>query len=148
MKRKLPKPHGPRGTLMLGFGLVGTTLGYSYIAQDAQAASLVWLTDLIPLPVFGVVWIMVGVLLILCSFGVRQARALGAFAGICFFWGCAYLIAFIINVTHDNVQGVYIMVPIFWGLALACGSAVRMVNPAKTHLAVVFKPGETGPRDE
>lgn len=135
------KTHGPRGTMLLGFSIISLTFGYAYISEDVSPGSLRWLAEVIPLSVFGWLWLAIGVWLAAGAFSVRQSKALGAYAAICFMWGSAYLVAVVNSLTHGNGPGAYYMVPIFYGLTIACGAAVRMVNPAQSHVAAVLKPG-------
>lgn len=128
--------------MLLGFSMISFTMGYSYLFNGNKPTSLGWISDLIPLPIFGFLWVGIGVWLAISAFSVNQGPALGAFSGISAAWGIAYLIASIINLLHSNIQGAYILVPIFWGMSIACASSLKMVNPARSHVVVIMKTGE------
>lgn len=133
-------PHGPRGVMLLGFSGVALTLGLTYIIEPAGRI-LGWLDDVIPLDTFGTLWVLTGLWLLFAAFSVRQSRALAAMAGMSTLWGTAYLWATIINLANGEPPAGYSLTVIFYCLALACGAAVRMANPAPTHLEVIRKPG-------
>ena len=134
------KPHGPRGVMLLGFAAVSLTLGFAYTRPGA-GRGLAWLDQVIPVSILGWLWAATGFWLLISGFRIRQSRALAAFSGLCFLWGTAYLIASIINVTHGHPPIGYTLIPVFYGLTIACAAAVRMVNPAPQHVEVVVKPG-------
>lgn len=137
------KPHGPRGVMLLGFAAVSLTMGAAY-AQAPSSRSLKWLDDVIPISILGWLWVLGGVWLLLAAFRIRQSWALAGFAGLCFLWGSAYGISCIINLANGQPPSGYTLVVVFYGLATACGAAVRMVNPAQSHIEVVVKPGPKG----
>lgn len=137
---KTLKPHGPRGVMLLGFAGVALTLGWTYITEPA-GRTLGWLDDVIPLDVFGAAWILSGLWLVAGAFSIRQSRPLAAFSGMSILWGTAYLWAVIINLANGEPPVGYSLTVIFYCLAIACGAAVRMSNPAPSHLEVVRKPG-------
>ena len=143
---KILPPHGPRGMFMLGFGITSATLGTSILISGSRSRSLAWLTEFLPYQVFGILWLIVGVWLVGSAFSIKQSKAISALAGMCFMWGTAYLIADAINLFRGGMTGVYITAFLFYGISLACGAAVRMVNPASSHLEVVKKAGP--PPDE
>lgn len=137
------KPHGPRGVMLLGFAAVSLTMGAAY-AQATSSRSLKWLDDVVPISILGWLWIIVGAWLLIAAFRIRQSWALAGFSGLCFLWGSAYAIASIINLANHQPATGYTLVVVFYGLAIACGAAVRMVNPAQSHIEVVVKPGPKG----
>lgn len=134
-------PHGPRGIMLAGFGVVALTFGDAYLLNPGSATSLAWITDKIPIQIFGMVWLLIGAWLVLAAFNVRQALPLAAHAGVCTLWAIFYGISSVIAFTSGKGLGPYLLVPLFAGLALASFAAVRMNNPAPSHPEVVIKPG-------
>ncbi|MBM6622680.1 hypothetical protein JTF08_13775 [Micrococcaceae bacterium RIT802] len=135
------KPHGPRGVMLLGFALLALTMGYAYAGRPDRGGTLAWLDHVIPIPVFGYLWILVGGWLTLSAFRVNQSRALGAFSGMCFLWAMAYAISGVINLANGEPPRGFTLIPAFLALTIACAAATRMVNPASSHVEVVVKPG-------
>lgn len=128
------RPKGPRGVMLLGFGITGMTLGLSYFIHGGGARdSLEWLTNLIPMQVFAVCWFIVGLWLAVAAFTYQHKLALAAHSGLCVLWGTAYGVAAVIKMIHGEEIDAFFIVPLFWGLAVACGAAVRMSNPVQNN---------------
>lgn len=134
------KPHGPRGVMLLGFALLALTFGYAYITAKSPG-TLAWLDDRVPLEYLGWLWVGTGIWLAISAFRIGQSKALVLFSGMCAGAGTAYAISCIIALQHGQPAVGYTLVAVFYALSIACGAAVRMVNPAASHLEIVVKPG-------
>jgi len=122
--------------MLLGFGITGMTLGLTYfVSGDASARSLDWLTNLIPMQVFAACWFIVGLWMAVAAFTYQHKLALAAHSGLCVLWGTAYGVAAVIKMIHGEEMNAFFFVPLFWGLAVACGAAVRMNNPIRNRKA-------------
>lgn len=142
----LPKLYGPRGLVLLGFGVVSGMLGAGYASGlFGNGPSLAWLNSVVPLVFLGWVWLGVGVWQIVAAFQIDQSKPLGAFSAMCFLWGVGYAVDAGYQIARGSPPVVLFMVVIFWALTLACIGIGRMFNPGEVHLRRILKPGPPPP---
>ena len=134
------KPYGPRGSMLLGFVVISLAIFYAY-SRPGAGRGLGWFTNYIP--IIWLAWISgaVGLWLLIAAFRIKQSRALSTFSGLCFLWGTLYAVPAITQGIQGTPPAGVSLVGLFYGLTITCGAAVRMINPAKSHMEVVEKPG-------
>jgi hypothetical protein len=137
---KILKPHGPRGVMLLGFVVISTTICYAYL-QPGAGRGLTWFTAYIPISWLAILSGVVGVWLLVSAFRIKQSRALSAFSGLCFLWGTLYAVPAVIAGLNGTPPTGISLVGLYYGLTITCGAAVRMINPARSHMEVIEKPG-------
>lgn len=111
-------------------GTVYVLVGISYVAAEANASresALRLALDWMPLPAWGVVWIIVGLLAILSSRWPPASETWGytSMTGLAAGWSAFYLLGIALGSDLQNVSGVLV-----WGLVAFMWWAISgLVNP-------------------
>ena len=144
----MPKVHGYRGLIMLGFAFVCLGFGTAYawpgvLNQPVFQGSTTALAALmLPMPIWGTIWYLAGVSLITNAFRVEQSKAMGIVTGLFSIWSLSALNGFIVSVVEGNPNGGWLTSIMYTGIVVVCLGVSRMPNPAKVHKAIVDRPGE------
>ena len=147
----LPKVYGPRGTIMLGKGIICLCFGFAYIGvlKTPPSPGLNLVLDIMPLPLWGVMWFITGFMLIAAAFKVDHSRALGMLTGMLTMWAISYIDYFarvpVLPNGNDNTS--FLFAAILAGMALSAAGIARMLNHGKSHPEVIEAPGEATPDD-
>lgn len=142
----LPKVYGPRGTIMLGKGVICLCFGYAYLGvlNTTPSPGLELVTRIMPLPLWAVAWFITGFMLIAAAFRVDHSRALGMLTAMLSLWSLTYIDYFfrvpVLPNGDDNVA--YLFAAIMAGMALSAAGVARMLNHGKSHAEIVLAPGE------
>jgi hypothetical protein len=145
----LPKVYGPRGTIMLGKGVICLCFGYAYLGvlNTTPSPGLELVTRIMPLPLWAVAWFITGFMLIAAAFRVDHSRALGMLTAMLSLWSLTYIDYFfrvpVLPNGDDNVA--YLFAAIMAGMALSAAGVARMLNHGKSHAEIVLAPGEVMP---
>jgi hypothetical protein len=145
----LPKVYGPRGTIMLGKGVICLCFGYAYLGvlNTTPSPGLELVTRIMPLPLWAVAWFITGFMLIAAAFRVDHSRALGMLTAMLSLWSLTYIDYFfrvpVLPNGDDNVA--YLFAAIMAGMALSAAGVARMLNHGKSHAEIVLAPGEVVP---
>lgn len=146
-----PKVYGPRGTIMLGKGIICLCFGYSYIGvlKTTPSAALDLVLRIMPLPLWGVAWFIAGFMLIAAAFKVDHSRALGLLTAMLSIWALSYIDYFfrVPILPNGNDNTAFLGAAIFAGMALSAAGIARMLNHGKSHPEVIEAPGEATPND-
>lgn len=145
----LPKVYGPRGTIMLGKGVICMCFGFAYIGvlKTAPSPGLELVTRIMPLPLWGALWFIAGFMLISAAFRVDHSRALGMLTAMLSLWSLTYLDYFfrVPVLPNGNDNTAYLFAAIMAGMALSAAGVARMLNHGKSHAEIVLAPGEVVP---
>ena len=147
----LPKVYGPRGTIMLGKGIICLCFGFAYIGilNTTPSPGLELVLRIMPLPLWGVMWFITGFMLIAAAFRVDHSRALGMLTGMLSMWAWSYIDYFarvpVLPNGNDNTS--FLFAAILAGMALSAAGIARMFNHGKSHQEVIEAPGEAA-RDD
>ena len=147
----LPKVYGPRGTIMLGKGIICLCFGFAYIGvlNTAPSPGLELVLRIAPLPIWGVLWFITGFMLIAAAFKVDHSRALGMLTCMLSVWALTYIDYFgrvpLLPNGYDNTA--FLFAAILGGMALSGAGIARMLNHGKSHPEVIEKPGEVTPHE-
>jgi hypothetical protein len=137
------KLHGPRGAALLGFAFVSVGFGLSYVGPWAlptvQAMDII--SAILPLSVWGIIWIVNGAFLVAAAFRADQSRSLGLTTGLFTIWTINYAIAAAQQFTATGQTRYWLSVVLFAGMVVALQGLARMVNPAPLHFELVEAPG-------
>ena len=142
----LPKVYGPRGTIMLGKGIICMCFGFAYIGvlKTSPSAGLELVLRIMPLPLWGVMWFITGFMLIAAAFKVDHSKALGMLTGMLSIWALSYIDYFarvpVLPNGNDNTS--FLFAAILGGMALSAAGIARMLNHGKSHPEVIDAPGE------
>jgi hypothetical protein len=145
----LPKVYGPRGTIMLGKGVICLCFGYAYLGvlNTTPSPGLELVTRIMPLPLWAVAWFITGFMLIAAAFRVDHSRALGMLTAMLSLWSLTYIDYFfrvpVLPNGDDNIA--YLFAAIMAGMALSAAGVARMLNHGKSHAEIVLAPGEVMP---
>jgi hypothetical protein len=144
-KSVLPSVYGPRGMVMLGQAALCACFGFAYIGVlDTPALPGVTLaTNILPLPLWGVLWFLSAFHLAAASFKVDQAKALGGVTALLSFWALSYLHYFITTpvLPSGNANLAFLSSAIFGSMVLNAVGIARMLNHAPSHAEMVEAPG-------
>jgi hypothetical protein len=83
MTRRIPRINGRRGAFQITFGFVYLIVGSSFFympTTPSRAALFAWLTEHVPLEWFASLWIIAGVIALVCAFLPRPRDAAGFIA--------------------------------------------------------------------
>lgn len=128
-KRKKFHINGARGVALLGLGATALIFGVAFAGPwfnvyPPPPGGLVLLDRIIPLNVWGWVWYLAGVILVLGAFREDQSRSMRVFAGMLFVWGASYVWAAI-----DTGRPVYALsAAVYFSILVACLGVARLVN--------------------
>jgi uncharacterized membrane protein HdeD (DUF308 family) len=133
--------------MSVGFGL---SLVGPFALPTVPALSAI--SILLPLSIWGIIWIINGVFLALAAFRADQAKALGATTGLFMVWTYNYAVSAVMEFLRTGQTRYWLTTVIFAGMVIALMGLARMVNPAPTHLEVVESagpvPDENGGEEE
>jgi len=144
-KTALPPVYGPRGQIMLGKGMMSLCFAFAYIGVISipPQPGLALVTELLPLPLWGVAWFLCGFLLITSAFRVDHSRALGLLTALLCLWSLS-LFSFFFNVpvlSNGQINTAYLSGALLLSMAVSTAGIGRMLNQGKTHSEVIEKPG-------
>ncbi|ALY08806.1 hypothetical protein SEA_NANCIA_19 [Arthrobacter phage Nancia] len=127
------KVNGARGATLLGFGGMSVVFGLAYLPTPISIIppiplGLELLDSVVPLHLWGGVWMVVGLYLWVYAFRQDQSRALALFAGLCAVWGISYTIAFIVGLVSDGHSRLWVASCLYWSMLVACIGVSRLVN--------------------
>lgn len=141
----LPSVYGPRGQIMLGKGLLSLCFGISYIGifKLPSLRGLTLVTNMLPLPLWGVLWFLCAFLLISSAFRVDHSRALGFLAGMLTLWSLSYYAFFATTpvLPEGTVNTAFISGTLLLAMAISTAGIARMLNKGATHGEIIEKPG-------
>ncbi|MDQ0679094.1 uncharacterized membrane protein HdeD (DUF308 family) [Arthrobacter pascens] len=142
----LPKVYGPRGTIMLGKGIICLCFGFAYIGvlKTAPSPGLDLVIRIMPLPLWGVLWFIAGFMLIAAAFRVDHSRALGMLTAMLSIWALSYIDYFgrVPVLPNGNDNTAFLFAAILAGMALSAAGIARMLNHGKSHPEIIVAPGE------
>lgn len=135
--------NGARGVTLLGFALVAIVFGLAFNSPVAvippPPAGLVGLDSLIPLQVWGILWYLAGLFLVVGAFRQDQSKSMVLFAGLLTVWAITYLIAAFTAETPRLVSIFYLQTVIYAGLLTAVLGVARLLNAPPVDIAALRK---------
>lgn len=145
LKLTLPSVYGPRGMVMLGKAFMCVCFGVSYVGilQTTPSPGLDMVRQILPLPLWGVVWFLCAFMLSAAAFKVDQSRALGCIAAMQCLWAMSYIEYFlrVPVLPNGNPNTAFLSAALLASMALSAAGLARMMNHAPSHPEVVQKPG-------
>ena len=151
LKKTLPPVYGPRGTIMIGKAMICFCLGYAYLGvlQTTTSSGLELVTRILPLPLWAVLWVVTGFMLVSAAFKVDHSKALGALTAMLSLWSFSYIDYFfrVPVLPNGNQNTAFIFGAILASMALSAAGVARMLNHGKSHAEVVEKPGDAAPHE-
>lgn len=134
------KPYGPRGVAMLF--LAGLAYGRSVVYLQPSSpyfTPAILLEWPVPIWVWGLLWLAVGVHLSVAAFRRNHALALASIQALSVLWACVYVIAAWNRVIVDGLQagsGAIITATVYVSLAGIIYCLSRMVNLSRRAFEV------------
>lgn len=127
-------PYGPRGYAMLSLALVAIFRAIDYLkpAQPGYTPSaLRELAAIIPTPVWGVLWAITGIWVLVAAFREKQAVALGLLAGMSFLWAIIYVVTAFFRGSNPDASAAWLAALGFITFAVIVVALSKMINPAR-----------------
>lgn len=141
----LPSVYGPRGQIMLGKGVFSLCFGFAYVGvlNIPPQPALELVTNLLPLPLWGVLWFLCGFLLISSAFRVDHSKALGFLTALLSLWALSFFEFFLrVPVLPSGVVNTaFLSGVLMLSVAVSTAGIGRMLNKGKTHSELIEKPG-------
>ena len=131
---KFFRPYGPRGWAMLVFAFVAFGRSVDYlrpVRNDSAPFLLREFAGYVPVHIWGVLWGITGVVLLVCAFRKQQGVALGVLAGMSMIWAVVYVSTAVFGLAGDDSirawQGALGFL-LFFVIVVAMS---RMINPVR-----------------
>jgi uncharacterized membrane protein YozB (DUF420 family) len=126
------RPYGPRGVIMLALAVVCLGRAAAYLPSSHPTFTPALLQEWpIPIPVWGAVWAIVGVLLIKQAFRRSHALALAVLASMATLWAGVYIWAAVTRTFTeglDPARGSWITAATYLATAVTVVCISRMIN--------------------
>jgi hypothetical protein len=122
---------------------VSFAFGLSYVGPWANLLNpdFVALKAIMPMNIWGLIWVINGAFLVPAAFRPDQAKALGLTTGMFTVWCLNYVSEAFISSVNDGGVRYWLTAILFGGMVVCLQGLARMVNPAPVHLEVVEKAG-------
>lgn len=117
---------------MFFFGLSALCFGLAFFGPvkvvPPPPKGLVPLSQLIPLEVWGVTWLLVAGWLVWSSFKQDQSKAMGAYAAMLFVSAASYTTAGVLEFAATGFTALWVSAAIYSSILGACVGVARLVN--------------------
>lgn len=132
-------PHGPRGLVMFIYGLFTVLLGALYISPkgaDTMPSVVLFISGVIPLKFWGLLWIVVGFTVMVQGFRKNQSLGLWTFAGMNALWGVLHLYSFMHKLLIEHEIKYAVGSLLFLSATVVVLALARMINPIDAKLGI------------
>ena len=117
--------------VLLGFAMLAAILGLSYVGPAATgftSPATAFVSSILPLSLWGVVWFVASFSLLVAAFKQDQAKALGGVVGLLFLWFVSYLIGCISELAKFGQTRLWLGTAIFAAFVILGMGVARMLN--------------------
>jgi hypothetical protein len=118
--------------LILALAALGRAADYLRPARaDSAPFVLREFASIIPVHVWGVLWGLTGVVVLVCAFRKRQGFALGALASMSMIWAVIYTITAVFGLAGDDTIRAWLGAFSFLAFFVLVVAMAFMINPAR-----------------
>lgn len=130
--------NGSKGVALLAFGVMAGLFGVAFLSPWAiippPPRGLVFLNGIIPLEVWGGMWWLAAVCLVVGAFCQDQSKALAPFSAMLFVWAASYGFSAWDEYQRTGHTVFWFSSALFLALLVACLAIARLVNAPPVDL--------------